>query len=118
MKNKKKMNTKESLNSKVNKLISAKNTRVRLGISDSFLRQKAKENKVNPVFIKNVRHYTEEQINLLLKNNVVKTKKLALICDLCEKFPSMSDQELSEIVGLKVSRPQFFIFESKMNKKL
>ena len=69
------MKTKESLNSKVNKLISAKNARVKLGISDSFLRQKAKENKVNPVFIKNVRHYTEEQINLLLKNNVVKTKK-------------------------------------------
>ena len=59
-----------------------------------------------------------KQINILLKNNVVKTKKLALICDLCEKFPSMSDEELSEIVGLKVSRPQFFIFESKMNKKL
>ena len=118
MKNKKKMKAKESLNSKVNKLISAKNARAKLGISDSFLRQKAKENKVNPVFIKNVRHYTEEQINLLLKNNVVKTKKLALICDLCEKFPSMSDEELSEIVGLKVSRPLFFIFESKMNKKL
>ena len=112
------MNTKKSLNSKVNKLISAKNARVKLGISDSFLRQKAKENEVNPVFIKNVRHYTEDQINLLLKNNVVKTKKLALICDLCEKFPSMSDDELSEIVGLKVSRPKFFIFESKMNKKL
>ena len=118
MKNKKNIKVKESLNSKVNKLISAKNARAKLGISDSFLRQKAKENEVNPVFIKNVRHYTEEQINLLLKNNVVKTKKLALICDLCEKFPSMSDEELSEIVGLKVSRPQFFIFESKMNKKL
>ena len=118
MKNKKNIKVKESLNSKVNKLISAKNARVKLGISDSLLRQKAKENKVNPVFIKNVRHYTEEQINLLLKDNVVKTKKLALICDLCEKFPSMSDKELSEIVGLKVSRPQFFIFESKMNKKL
>ena len=40
------MNAKESLNSKVNKLISAKNARARLGISDSFLRQKAKEIKL------------------------------------------------------------------------
>ena len=52
------------------------------------------------------------------QSKVVRSKKDALLCDLCEDYPSFSDKELSEIVGLKVSRPQFFIFESKMNKKL
>ena len=111
------MNTKESLNSRINKK-AASEVASKAGISLQALRERAKNKGIVATKISNINYYNCNQEAILTQSKVVKTKKLALICDLCEKFPSMSDEELSEIVGLKVSRPQFFIFESKMNKKL
>ena len=111
------MKTKESLNSKINKK-AASEVASKAGISLHALRERAKHKGIVATKISNINYYNHNQVAILTQSKVVKTKKLALICDLCEKFPSISDEELSEIVGLKLSRPQFFIFESKMNKKL
>ena len=111
------MNAKESLISRINKK-AASEVASKAGISLHALRERAKHKGIVATKISNINYYNHNQVAILTQSKVVKTKKLALICDLCEKFPSMSDEELSEIVGTKVSRPQFFIFESKMNKKL
>ena len=115
MKNKKKMNAKESLNSKINKK-SASEVASKAGISLQALRERAKNKGIVATKISNINYYNHNQAAILTQSKVVRSKKDALICDLCEKFPSISDEDLSEIVGLKVSRPQFFIFKSKMNK--
>ena len=111
------MNAKESLNSKVNKK-SASEIASKVGISLQALRERAKNKGIVATKILNINYYNCNQEAILTQSKVVKTKKDALLCDLCEDYPSFSDEELSEIVGLKASRPQFFIFESKMNKKL
>ena len=106
----------KSLNSRINKK-AASEVASKAGISLQALRERAKNKGIVATKISNINYYNHNQVAILTQSKVVKTKKLALICDLCEKFPSMSDEELSEIVGLTVSRPQFFIFESKMNKQ-
>ena len=111
------MKAKESLNSRINKK-AASEIASQAGISLHALRERAKNKGIVATKISNINYYNCNQEAILTQSKVVRSKKLALICDLCEKFPSMSDEELSEIVGLKVSRPQFFIFESKMNLKL
>ena len=112
------MKTKESLNSKVNKLISASEVASKAGISLHALRERAKHKGIVATKISNINYYNHNQVAILTQSKVVRSKKDVLLCGLCEDYPSFSDKELSEIVGLKVSRPQFFIFESKMNKKL
>ena len=111
------MNAKESLNSRINKK-SASEVASKAGISLQALRERAKNKGIVATKISNINYYNHNQVAILTQSKVVRSKKDALLCDLCEDYPSMSDEELSEIVGLKVSRPQFFIFESKMNKKL
>ncbi len=111
------MNAKESLNSKINKK-AASEVASKAGISLHALRERAKNKGIVATKISNINYYNHNQVAILTQSKVVRSKKDALLCDLCEDYPSFSDEELSEIVGLKVSRPQFFIFESKMNKKL
>ena len=110
------MKTKESLNSRINKK-SASEVASKAGISLQALRERAKNKGIVATKISNINYYNHNQVAILTQSKVVRSKKDALICDLCEKFPSISDEDLSEIVGLKLSRPQFFIFESKMNKQ-
>ena len=110
------MNAKESLNSRINKK-TASEVASKAGISLQALRERAKHKGIVATKILNINYYNPNQVAILTQSKVVRSKKDALICDLCEKFPSMSDEELSEIVVLKVSRPQFYIFESKMNKQ-
>ena len=110
------MKTKESLNSRINKK-AASEIASKAGISLQALRERAKNKGIVATKISNINYYNCNQEAILTQSKVVRSKKDALLCDLCEDYPSFSDEELSEIVGLKVSRPLFFIFESKMNKK-
>lgn len=48
-------------------------------------------------------------------NRLIKTKTDALIAQLCEDYPKLSDSQLSEMIGKKVVKPKYFIFESKIN---
>ena len=107
----------ESLNSRINKK-SASEIASKAGISLQALRERAKNKGIVATKISNINYYNCNQEAILTLSKVVRSKKDALLCDLCEYYSSFSDEELSEIVGLKVSRPLFFIFESKMNKKL
>ena len=111
------MKTKESLNSRINKK-SASEIASKAGISLQALRERAKNKGIVATKISNINYYNCNQEAILTQSKVVRSIKDALLCDLCEYYSSFSDEELSEIVGLKVSRPLFFIFESKMNKKL
>ena len=111
------MKIKESLNSRINKKASSE-VASKAGISLQALRERAKHKGIVATKISNINYYNHNQVAILTQSKVVRSKKDALLCDLCEVFPSFSDEELSEIVGMKVSRPQFFIFESKMNKEL
>ena len=106
----------KSLNSKINKK-AASEVASKAGISLQALRERVKRKGIVATKISNINYYNHNQVAILIQSKVVRSKKDDLLCDLCEKFPSMSDEELSEIVGLKVSRPQFFIFESKINKR-
>ena len=110
------MKATESLNSKINKKAAAE-VASKAGISLHALRERAKHKGIVATKISNINYYNHNQVAILTQSKVVRSKKDALICDLCEKFPSISDEDLSEIVGLKLSRPQFFIFESKINKR-
>lgn len=109
------MKATESLNSKINKK-SAAEIASKAGISLQALRDRAKRKGIVATKISNINYYNSNQEAILTQSKVVRSKKDALLCDLCEDYPGFSDEELSEIVGLKVSRPQFFIFESKLNK--
>ena len=110
------MKATESLNSRINKK-SASEVAKKAGISLQALRERAKHKGIVATRISNINYYNVNQVAILTQSRIVKSKKDALICQLCEDYPMMSDEELSEIVGLKVSRPQFFIFESKINKQ-
>lgn len=111
------MKAKESLNSRINKK-SASEIASKSGISLQALRERAKNKGIVATKISNINYYNCNQEAILTQSKVVRSKKDALLCDICEYYPGFSDKELSEIVCLKVSRPLFFIFESKMNKKL
>ena len=110
------MKATESLNSKVNKKASAE-VASKAGISLQALRERAKNKGIVATKISNINYYNHNQVAILTQSKVVRSKKDSLLYDLCEDYPSFSDEELSEIVGMKVSKPQFFIFESKMNKQ-
>lgn len=86
------------------------------GITQQTLRDRAKQKKIKATKISNRNYFTIAQAEILTKSKFVKTKKHVLLCELCEKYPTLSEDELSLITGSKVWKPQFFIFQSKMNK--
>ena len=112
------MNTKESLNSRINRLISTKKALEKACISETTFRKRAKRKGIKGVMIGNNNYYTQEQIDLITSYKIVTTKKEELIAELCLNYPYLSNDELSNMVGIKIIKPKYFIFQSKMNKKL
>lgn len=96
--------------------ISASDLARQTGIKHQTLRDRARQKRIKATKISNRNYFTIDQAEILTKSKFVKTKKHVLLCELCEKYPMLSEDELSLITGQKVWKHQFFIFQSKMNK--
>lgn len=81
------------------------------------LKKRAGQKGVAATKYRNTLLFDAKKMKAITDERHVKNKTDALICQLCEDYPNMSDAELSEMVGGPVTRPKFFIFESKINKK-
>ncbi len=86
------------------------------GITLHDLRERAKHKGIVATKFANINYYNVNQVAILTRSKLVRSKSDALLCELCEKYPTLSENELSLITGQKVWKPQFFIFQSKMNK--
>ncbi len=96
--------------------ISASDLARQTGITHQTLRDRARQKRIKAAKISNRNYFTIAQAEILTKSKFVKTNKDVLLCELCEKYPTLSENELSLITGQKVWKPQYFIFQSKMNK--
>lgn len=112
------MKATESLNSRVNRLISTKQAVEKACISQTTFKKRAKQKGIKGIMIANNNYYTQEQIDLITSYKIVTTKKEQLLAELCLDYPYLSNDELSDMVGVNVVKPKYFIFQSKMNKKL
>jgi len=106
----------QSLNSKINKQISAAEASRISGLSLPELKKRAAKKGIAATKFRNTLLFDAKKMKAITDERYVRNNKDAIICQLCEDFPNLSDAELSEMVGVPVMRPKFFIFESKMNK--
>jgi len=111
------MKTTQSLNSKINKQISAAEASRISGLSLPELKKRAAKKGITSTKFRNTLLFDAKKMKVITDERHVKTKKDAIICQLCEDYPHLSDADLSEIVGVPVMRPKFFIFESKINRR-
>jgi hypothetical protein len=111
------MKTTQSLNSRINKQISAAEASRISGLSVSELKKRAAQKRIQPTKFRNTLLFDAKKMKAITDERYVKNKTDALICQLCEYYPKLSDADLSEMVGVPVTRPKFFIFESKINKR-
>lgn len=110
------MKTTQSLNIRINKQISAAEASRISGLSLLELKKIASQKGIQHSKFRNMLLYDAKKMKAITDERHVKTKTDALICQLCEDYPNLSDADLSEMVGVPVTRPKFFIFESKINK--
>lgn len=108
---------KQSLNSKINKQISVAEASRISGLSLPELKKRAVQKMIQPTKFRNTLLFDAKKMKAITDERHVKTKTDALICQLCEYYPKLSDADLSEMVGVPVTRPKFFIFQSKINKR-
>lgn len=108
---------KQSLNSKINKQISAAEASRISGLSLPELKKRAGQKGIQHSKFRNTLLFDAKKMKAITDERHVKNKTDALICQLCEDYPNMLDAELSEMVGVPVTRPKYFIFESKINKR-
>ena len=108
---------KQSLNSIINKQISAAEASRISGLSVSELKKRASQKRIQPTKFRNTFLFDAKKMKAITDERHVKNKTDALICQLCEDYPNMSDADLSEMVGVPVTHPKYFIFESKINKR-
>lgn len=111
------MKAAQSLNSKINKQISAAEASRISGISVPELKKRADQKGIKYSKFRNTLLFDAKKMKAITDERYVRSKKDAMICQLCEDYPNMSDSQLSEMVGVPVTRPKIFIFESKINKR-